>query len=343
MSIPAQVRLISDSPLGHKGQVVTLDLKPGDVFTPAELPTYVAGFKNAAMRAEDAAPVVLVDREEGTYRSISADSTFMRVNVKGAPDGAPANVSTQYVLSPYKLVWRFLGDFISDTVARQSPRDEAMISAGRIGASLMLDREFDTWALLGAPANWNSDQRLALSGSQNWGATPGAGSDPMRDLDTAMQASIGDCTDIWFNSRVAAAFLRHDKVRDMARFRLGDSALGPALARATRGESFDFEMPGYPACHIVGARAINDAGTLDYVMPDVAVLTRSVAPSENGSDVGTAQTFRLRGPSKVGYEARSFRVENIGPLGGTAVTVAVCDQLIMTSNKSGGIISGVLA
>lgn len=340
--LPISVRLASDCALGSRGSTVTLSLTPTDVFTPGELSTFLAGYRRADDRADAVSPPVTVDQLEGKLRFRKRENAFQRVGVKGASGVSPIpRINVEYDLVDYACQWRYLADFVGDEVQQHSQHDLEFQALQRIGDALNLDRELDVWDLLGTSGNWASAQRLALGATQNWGSTAGADSDPIRDLDLARQASLMPVTDVWFNPRVAGAFLRHDKVRDMARFRLGDQALGAALTRIGNGESMDFELPGYPRFHVVSGRYLDDAAAYSYILGDVVVLTRSVPPSSSGTDISSCMTFRLRGPSNVGYEARAFRNEDVAPKGGIVVSASVADQIKMVAPDVGGIITGV--
>jgi hypothetical protein len=250
-------------------------------------------------------------------------------------------------LNTYKVIDRFVGSFIpTQTEMQRGNNYQPRMAAGRrCRRAIELDREIDVWTLLGTNTNWATAQRLALAAGFNWNG--GASSDPIRDVQQAIEASAQPVHSIWFNQKIAHTFLRHDSVRDHMRQMLGDNAPGTALAQvAQAGEAnVDFVIPGLPPFRVAAAKVKNEStGALDYILGDVvALVTRPPGVPTDGEEIAATYTFRRRGPSGVGFESREFRVEGRGPLGGTMVVVSMADIAIMTGNNAGGIITGVYA
>jgi hypothetical protein len=312
----------------EQGMKVRLDLRPSDVHDPTEIPTYLAGYKPFTFRADQASPVILVDHDEDKYRQFSSDDTFRRVDVKGSntaltvPDQTESNA----------------------TNPNYRPRFAA---ARRCRRSIDLDREIDVWTLLGTTTNWTSTNRIALTADQKWNG--GASSDPILDLQTALEVSAQQVTEFWMNQKTANAFVRHSKVKDHFRQFMGDNALAGAINDLGQvgKKPIDFAIPGVGVVRVAAAKVKNEStAALDYILTDGVVIATVVPDSSfplDGEEIASTYTFRRKGPSGTGYEAREFRIENRGPLGGTMVVISMADIAVQTSTTAGAIISGAVA
>lgn len=342
--------LADNGPLGQKGQRVNLELTPSDVHDPTEIPTYLAGYSNWEFRADEASKVVLVDNDEDKYRTFSEDDAFEPVHVKGALTGAIPEVDPRSSLASYKVVDRYVGSFVPAVTEQQTGNNyqPRMAAARRCRRALELDRELDVLGpsgLLTTVTNWNADQRNALGAGENWNG--GASADPIAALQASIEASAQPVSEIWMNQLVAHTFIRNDLVRDHMRQLLGDSAASGVAqtlaAAATSGRTVDFMIPGLPPIKVSASKYKNASGSLVYIMPNYVVLTTTPpGVPMDGEEIASSYTFRRRGPSGVGMEAREFTVEGRGPHGGTMVVVAMADIAKMTGNNCGGIITGVI-
>lgn len=331
----------SDGKLGqpvHMSQKALLTLRPSDVYEPEELSTFMAGYRPAAMRADEASPVVLVDKEEGSFRTLSADDAFEQVAVKADADADVPEVDLRSIVAAYSCTDRMLGMFLPQRVVQQASFDVMAAGLRRLREALDHDREIDVWTMLTTTGNWNADNVLALGATQNWNG--GSDSDPLRDLHIAIEASKMPPTAIWMNQRIANAFMRHDRVRDHVRSMVGDNALGAAVGSINSEDTTDFELPGLPKIRVSKRKYKNSAGDIVYAMADKVVLTRSSA-SADGSDISTSTTFRYEGQSRTGFDARAFEDPSRGARGGTTLVAVVSDVAYMTADDVGGLISGV--
>lgn len=335
--------LAENSPFGRAGEKVTLDLAPGDVSETEELSTYLAGYKPFGYRADEASPVILVDRDSDQYRSFTSANTFRRVDVKTSIQAKVGEVDPQTELSTYKVVDRAIGSFVPDVVEQNAtkayrPRQAALKRCQRV---IMLDRELDVWALLTATANWTTGYHATLGATQKWNG--GSASDPIRDIQERMEASAQEITDCWMSQRTCNAFLRHPTVRDHMRQMIGDNAPNAAIAQVNQtggGAKRDFQIPGLPPIRVVGGKVENaSTGVLDYIIGnDVVLTTRPPGVPTDGEEIATTYTFRRRGPGNVGFETRQFRVEDRGPRGGQFIVCAMADDEVMTGPNCGGLI-----
>lgn len=329
------LKLENDAPgIGRSGQVVKLTLAPTDVMHPTELATYLAGYKPMAYRADEASPPILVDKDEGKLRNFSSDDAFRRVDVKSSMNAAVDEVDPKSSFIDYKVVDKFIGSFIPDPVEQNAtqlyrPRQAALRRCRR---AIELDREIDVWGALTTSSNWASANVATLGAGAQWNG--GASSDPIKDLQTRIEASAQPVTSIFFNEQVKNAFLRHALVRDHMRQMLGDRG-AEQLA-----DMEDFKIPGLPPFRTSMSKVKNESTlALDYVLNDSIVLLCQVPGTPtDGEEISTSYSPRRRGPAGVGFGTREYRVEGRGPQGGTMVVAHAADIFVMTGNNCGGLI-----
>jgi len=331
---------------GYKGKV-QLNLLPSDVHDPTEIPTYLAGYRPFMYRADQASPIILVDHDEDKFRQFSQDDTFRRVDVKGSNTQLTTpEVDPTSSLTNYKVVNRYIGSFVPDQTESNATNPNyrpRFAAARRCRRAIDLDREIDVWGLLGNTSNWASASRVALTAGQNWNG--GASSNPILDLQTALEVSAQQITEFWMNQRTANAFVRHDKVKDHFRMFNGDATLAGAINDlGNMKKAIDFSIPGVGTIRVAAGKVKNEtSGGLDYILADGTIVATVVPDSAfplDGEEIATTYTFRRKGPSGTGYESREFRVENRGPLGGTMIIISMADIAVVTANNAGAIITG---
>ena len=330
--------------VGKAGQRVELSLTETDVHAPEEMATYLAGWSiPGGFRADEASPPILVDTDENKYRQFDSDDAFRAVQVKGSPQGAIPEIDPLTSLSSYKVVDRFIGSFVPkvtelNAVKLFQPRAAA---ARRCKRALLLDRELDVWNLLTNSASWASANVNALSAAQKWNG--GASSDPMADVQGLLENSAQLVTDLWMSYKAANAFLRHANIRDQMRQMIGDSVASSQLQNLNlaiqKDARYDFQIPGLPPIHVVGAKVKNTLGVLGPVLND----SYCVGVPTDGEEIATTYTFRRKSLSGVGFEAREVELGWRSVLGGTLLICSMADVAVMTANNVGGLITGVTA
>ena len=343
-----EIQLAQDVPgIGKAGERVTLALQPSDVHDPSEIPTYLAGYKPFGYRADEASAPILVDKDEDKYRTFDSDDAFKVVNVKTSSQAAVPEVDPKSSLTNYKVVDRFVGAFIPTVTELNSSNpnyEPRMAAARRCRRAIDLDREVDVFALLGTLTNWDASVRTAITGGNEWDDQTNG--DPILDIQTAIEKSWQPVTEIWMNQVVAHLFLRHTKVREHMKQMMGENAVAGAAANVAGAgnANVDFRITGLPVIRVVASKYKNEStGALAPVLSsDVVVLTTvPVGVPNSGEEIASTHTFRRRGPSGVGFEAREYFVPGRGPLGGTMVVVSMADIAVMTGSKAGGIITNI--
>lgn len=329
--------------VGAAGDRVTLALTEQEVHDPTELADYLAGYRPFGYRADEASPVVGVDNSTFKYRNFSSDDAFEPVKVKGSEGGAVPEVDPRSTLLEASTEERYIGAFIPRQTQNSATAYNPQMAAGRrCMRAVNLDREIDVFGLIGLAASWAAGQQTAATGT---GWTDLVSGNPILDVQTMVEKSAQMVNAIWMNQRVANRFLRHPEVRDHMRQFFGDQqvqGIATAVARSGQdGANADFLIPGLPPFKVVASK-VKLSGTIDYVMPDVAVgVTTPPGVPSDGEDIATTWSFRRKGQSGVGVNVREFFIENRGPEGGTMIVVNVADKPIMTASNAGGIITGV--
>ena len=336
-------KLAHDTPYGRAGQVVTLALAPADVHDPSVMPTYLAGYTNAAMRADEASKIILVDKDHDKIRNFDSDDAFALIDVKGSISSSIPEVDPASSLSEYKVKDRFVGSFINEITEMNAdnPYRPRQVAMRRCGRAIQMDREVDWWTLISLAATWNANNVVTLGGTTKWNG--GSASNPVQDIQARLIASAQPITDCWMNQTVANALVNHALVQSWTKLWVGDAGwTGTAQAIANAGlGAIDFTLPGI-ACrfHVVnGKYKVVSTGALSYILGNHVIFTTSPPgiPSD-GEEIATSYTFRRRGASAVGFETREFRVEGRGPKGGTMVVAYEASDILVTSSISGGAI-----
>ena len=331
---------------GVAGALISLALTPSDVAVAEEIDTYLAGFAPFEFRADEASPIVLVDRDTDKFRNFSNANAFKMVNVEVSRQGALGEVDPETELSKYTVIERALGAFVPAVTEANATKlfEPRAAAARRIKWALDLDRESRVWTLLTTSGSWATANKTTLGGTANWNG--GSTSDPILDIQTRIEASAQIVTDIWMNPQVAHAFLRHDKVRDHMRQMLGDAAPAPGAVGASGAVSrVDFQIPGLPPIHVVPAKKLNEStSALDYILNDSCILT-SRPPGgmpTSGQEIATSHTFRRRGPSGVGFTSREYFVDERGLDGGRMLVAGHAEDVKMIASTVGGAIFDII-
>lgn len=341
------LRLANDvQGLGKAGQKVNLVLSPADVQTPAEIDTYLAGYKNAMYRADEASKPIPVDRDNDYFRTFGSNNAFKKAHVKSSLNDSIKEITPETSTTQYAVVDRMIGGYVPDVVANQAERlyNTKMATSRLCKNVILLDRETDVWTMLTTTGNWNANNHVTLGATAAWGTStgPGSASDPLKDLENRIVASAAPITDVYFNQRVAFSFIRHPEVKDHMRAVLGDAGykgIAGAVQIANTNGNINFEIPGYPPFHVVCGKVLNETtGLLDYILGhDTVLVTSPPGVPTDGAEIATTYTFRRKGQSGTGFQTREFRIENRG-LGGTMMVVNSADIAKMTGNNVGGLI-----
>jgi hypothetical protein len=331
--------------LGGDGTVsqdaIRLALAPSDVHVSEELPSYLAGYKNAAFIADElTAGAVMVPNMVGQFRKMDIKNEFLAVDVKASRQGAIPEIDISSGLDSFTTGVRVIGAFVDNFVqANATGFDPYAALARRARNVIDLDIEIDTLALLTATASWATNFYSTLAGANQW-SDPS--SDPIAVLLADQErnlAPVPEETRIYMNRTAINAFVRNPAVMaHLASFK--GSALMPAIQSDIGNmKPVEFMLPMIGVVKSYGARYIpSSTPTADpgYVLGKHCFGVYNTPGMPNSMDsINTCKRFRFRGLNGNGFEVREFAVPNRGAAGGRMIVVAEASIEKMTGNNVG--------
>jgi hypothetical protein len=325
---------IGDQLFAKRGQTIQLALAPSDVNVSEELDTFLAGYKPSNYRFDEVSPPFLVDKHRDQYRAFDVLDAFEEVEVETSVNARVRQVDPRSALSDYLVVERALGSFIPRRVEAESTYDMRERASRRISTALGLNREIRGWTVLTTAGNWATENKLTPTFL--W--TDLVDGNPLKDIETIVEASAQDVTGFWFNWTVMRAFLSHPTVRDHMRQMLGDLP-----AQQVNNGQLDFAIPGFPPFHVCQSKR-RVAGVQTNILGNfvVAITSPKDGVPTNAEDIKTIQTFRKKGDSGTGFVTREFEVDERGLEGGTMLVQGHGEDVKMLADNCGGLISTVV-
>lgn len=326
---------------GRGGErLVTMDLGQADVHVPAALPNYAAGYRLADGVADLAAPPVLVAKASDKYNTWDKENAFQRVQVAASSSGASVQeVNPALSRDTYSTVEYALGSFVPTNVQSNAdaPLNPLKAAVRRVMNAIYLEREIRVASLLTTAGNWDSALVQTLNSGTKWNG--GASSDPIKDLQTAIQNSYMPVTGIILPEPVLFAFQRNPNVQKYFAYKDSSAPL-PSASQLSA-------ILQLPPIHVAKMKYLA-SGSLSYVWGGDAVLLHSPAanPPADQEDVATAYTFRWNGGETndgvmtAGFLVRTYFDNRRGGRGGTMTVVVHNDDEAITSKYVGGLIKG---
>lgn len=338
--------------LDRHGRKIAAELSPGDVHEATEIPTYLQGLSNKAMRADEASIPIPTDKTTGRYRAVDPRDAYEAADVKVAITAWLPEISPRSSLTTYTLGFRGACTFVNDVVQAEASGTSAfnprMQAAKRIRKVLEIDREIDVWTLLSTAGNWNANNVVTLTSGYEWNG--GVNANPIADIENMLLDSDEEITDFWMNMQTAFALIDNEAVKDrMVQF-YGQNGVGNTLdsiSQANRNNvRADFRIPGFGAVfHVVNAKRYNaTTGGKDTILGDDFIGTVEGTPEPtSGEDGNTTITFRYSGVGGTGYVERTERLERRGVFGGEMMLISQGDVPLMVGPTLGGLIKNTLA
>lgn len=337
--------LASDVPhLGLRaGQQIMLALQPADVHVAEEIDTFLAGYAPDEFRADEAVPIVPTDYLTDQFRTFTENNAFRVVNVLASTQSDINEVDPETILRTFLCQDRAIGGFLP-TVTQFTSRkayDPRQALARRIRWALALEREvriFGSTGLLTTSGNWNANNVLAITATNEWDTANG---DPIRNMQDAEENSVMPITDWFMSTPSFNAFLRNANVRNHMRQMLGDNAPSPDVVSRRR----DVVIPGLAPIHVVGGKVLNETtGAIDFIMGDSVVgIRKPPGGTVNPEDIQTAVTWRFNGPSGTGFMTREFDMPRRGAHGGQMMVSGYSEDPRFIANNVGALITNTLA
>lgn len=330
-------------------QTVLMDLGQGDVHLPAALPNFAGGYRQFAPIADIAAPPVLTNNPADKYFIFSQNDAFQVAQpILGAPAAQPAEVPPRLANQTFSTTEYALGSFVPTQVdaAADAPLRIKQAALKRVLNNLMIRREQRVANLVSNQSNWNSNNVVTLGSGFQWDG--GASSDPVKDIHTRMEQSLGEVTGIIMSEPLFHAFQRNPAVQKYFTFKNGAQALPDA-------EQMQAILQLPP---IYVGRMKNFApngGAVTFIWGNSAILIRQPEqmPPTTQDDIATAYTFRWNAVAKAnipdktagmgfaasgGFVVREFFNQVRGTLGGSQLVCLHFDAEVMTSQYVGGVI-----
>lgn len=327
-------------------RTIKLALVPTDIRVVAELDSYMPGYRRFPFRADEVAPIVLVDASIDEYRVYDLANVFRVVRAETSLQAPVAEVDPETSLATYRCRPYALGAFIpAMTRAQKKTFDPEVIAARRIADALGLSREMRVMALATNLNTWGTNQKTTLTSDFKWNG--GALSDPLSDIQARIEASTQPITDIYLGVRAVHALLKHPKMMDYIANALGGGprpqAMIDAMGVAPTSGNLDFTIPGLPPFHVVSSRVLNDStGALDEIIGAHCFMVSNPPGQAQFEDIRTFQTFRVSGPSGTGFVSRMFDNPTRGRDGGDMLVSGYDDAEQVVTGSAGGLIRSVV-
>jgi len=322
-----------------------LDIGTADVHIPSALPNFISGYKNEGPVADIFSPPLIVAKNTDKYYQYDKADAYQRaIPMLGAGGTQTMEVVPRFASTQYTTVQRAIGGFVTTEV--EANQDSALrLKQGtlrRMVNSALMEREIRVASMARTSGNWNSATTLA-SGYQ-WNG--GANSDPVKDFNTAQEASYGKISGAIIPEHIWNAMRRNPAVRSYYTY----SGSAPGMV----SEEQLVSLLQLPTIYVARMKYIDSTGALKYIWGNDAVLFRSPEqiPPMDQEDVATSYTFRwsmggLNVPDVSsngvnglgnGFIVRQFYNQYRGPLGGSQMVLTHADAEKMTSAFIGNLL-----
>jgi len=350
---PQQIDLLKNTiTLKDKGgQLVTMDLGQADVHVDRTLASYAAGYKLQEGVADVASPPIMVPNASDKYWTWDKDDTFQLVqDISSSAGGAVKEISMRLSNTNFLTKQYALQAFVPTEVQANAdtPLNPSLAAMRRIMNAMMLAREARVANLLRTQASHANV--TVLTGTTKWNG--GAGSNPVQDIFTLVEASLQPITDIIMSERVAHDFVQNAAVQKYLAYKQSVPGLAhvPSDGSGSGGMGAFSAMLGIPQIHIAAMKYKATASTYPYVWgDDVLLIHRLQGVPSDGQDIAASYTFRWSGGQvgdatvQGGFIVRSFFNPYRGPRGGQQIIVTMNDAEVMTSSAVSGLIVGAHA
>lgn len=324
------------------GRLVTMDLGQSDVHIDAALANYAAGYKLAPGIADEVCPVIPVDKASNKFFTWDKDDVFQDAeDLIVGPGAVVKEISPRLSSATYTTTSYGIGSFVPTEVAANAdaPLAPEMAAIRRCLNAVMLGRERRVASLLTTSGNWSGGSVTALGGTAKWNA--GSASDPVRDLYTAIEASLTPVRAIAMSERTWHDFVQNAAVQ---KYVAAKTMVQPI---ASNGEASNFSaLLGLPPI-LIGTMKGKAPSGYGYVWgSNVALLCNDPSAPKDGQTIATAYTFRWTGAGSSdgnmmgGFLVRSYYDPSRGARGGKKIVVVHNDAEVMTSVYAGALITG---
>jgi len=253
------------------------------------LSTVAQGYKNQELVGASLFPYVPVDLRGGKVIAFGKEA-FKLYSTLRAPGGVVKRIQFGYAANPYAIETHNLAAVVPweiQTEAQTYPGiDITSRSVGTVMKSMLLELETQQAGLATNASNYDSNHKLALSGTSMW-SDPA--SDPIKAIDTAREAirsSIGAYPNtMMFGPAAWKAFKNNPTVIDRIKY----------TQRALLTEQLAAELTEIPNVVVGKAVTADDAGAFSDVWGNDVVLAYTALGSLSAEEPSYGYTYRLRG------------------------------------------------
>lgn len=330
-------------------RLIRMDLGPRDVHLDAALASFCTGFRQKGFVADEVALTVPVDHLSDKYWQWNKDDTFEEADlINNAPEGDVAEISPRpsndsYLCKLYAISTFVRSEVVSNADSALKPR---MAAAKRCMSAMLLANEVRKQAPLQNVANFDANLVKTMTGATAWldltTGLPGASSDPIKDVQDILEASLMPVTKMVMNRTVLHAMSRHPKVQSYFQAKDGTPQI-PTPDQLSRL----FELPP-----IVVADAKRKVGSgYPYIWGNDVTLIHKPDGLPTGEDIVNLANFRWTGQGSPlsgsvaidnGFMVRSYFDEKRGVLGGEKIIFFVFEDEKVVTTSVGGLLKGVV-
>lgn len=328
----------------EEARAQALDIGVGDVHIPSAMPNFVTGYSNGTPVADIYSPPLVVQKQSDYYYQFQKEDAFQRAvpNI-GAPGAGVQRVQPRFGNTQYKAISRAYGGFIPTEVEanQDAPLRLKQATINRMMNVAKLERELRVSTLARTSGNWNSATTILAAAKWNGGAS----SDPVADINAAVEASYGKPNGMILSERTWNAMRRNTAVRSYYTY----SGSAPGMI----SEQQMVSLLQIPTVYVADMKYIDSAGALKYVWGDDVLIFRRATqiPPMSQDETASSYTFRWVGPGmgaapdvdptlspSRGYVVRQFFNQYEGPLGGMQLVLFHSDAEKQTSAYVGNLL-----
>lgn len=323
------------------GQLITMDLGPGDVHIDAALSNYISGFSNSEFGADRVAPLVPVNKQSNFYFQFNPDNAFSPVGgIEVAPGADPPEVNPivnndKYVAKGFALASVLPVELLAN---QDAPLNLEMAATRMLMDKLLVSRDVRVANMAFTSGNYSSGQNLitTLGPTTKWNG--GGQSNPVRDLKDLMEKSLMLPTDMGMSFDTWNGFCENPGVQ---KYLFAKSSVR-ALPEKNRYDEWAGLLE-LPRPNVFTTRTKTAAGAYPYIWKThVAVFRRPPGDNISMYDVSTFKTMRWNGagaptlPTEFGgavqggFTVRSFYNPFKGKRGVRTIIVAHDDAEVVT-------------
>jgi hypothetical protein len=335
---------------GDVERLIQMDLGEGDVHIPAALPNFAGGYRQFAPVADAASPPLLVPKQTDKYFVFDKNDAYqVAAPILGGPAGQPQEIPPRLNNSQFYTTEYALGGFVATQLdaAADAPLRLDLATLKRVLNNLMIRREQRVANMLTNSANWNSTNVATIASGFQWDG--GVNSDPIKDIHTRMEQSLGEITGMIMPEPTWHAFQRNPQVQKYFTYKQSAKPLPDAGQMSAILE--------IPPIYVARLKTFAPSGgALTFAWGNDVVLVRQPEqmPPTSQDDIATSYTFRWNATapdgtsngmagsmgfaSAGGMVIRKFFNQLRGTMGGNQVVCVHHDHEVMTSGFVGGLL-----